>query len=138
MTEVVLEVPFRTPSGNQLSGRHWSTRWLMRQMWAKALWAAMCVAGVRAAGYRRVDLTIERHAASRIKDYDNAVSGLKGVLDAMVEVGIIADDGTTVIMGMRFEQFRSKRNAERTVIRIRVLDPAPSGSSSPTSAPAAP
>lgn len=138
MTEVVLEVPMRTPSGNQLSGRHWSERARMRKLWEKELWVAMAVAGLRRPAYRRVELTIERYAAQPIKDADNYAAGCKPVLDAMVHIGLLLDDSSAVIASLRLVQFASKRKEERTVFRIRALDPASTESSSPTSAPAPP
>jgi hypothetical protein len=118
MTEIALTVPLPTPSGNQLSGYHWRRRHRMKRDWQWGVLAAM--GGVRADWpLKRVEVTIERHTANPIKDLDNAVAGLKPVLDGMVAAGAIADDSEAVVTKLTVVQIAAPRKATRTVIRLR-------------------
>lgn len=129
---MILVVPLRTPSGNQLSGRHWRTRVKLRKLWALAIRVAMTQAKVYGRPeFRRVRVTFVREAALPIKDTDNAYAGLKPVLDAMVEIGLLLDDSQAVVEELVLRQVKAPRAAERTVIELEDLR-APPGSSSPT------
>jgi hypothetical protein len=133
--EIVLEIPIRTPSGNQLSGYHWRKRHRMKRDWYYCLLAAMRTAGV-GPQTGAFDLAFERHAARNI-DVDNAVAGLKAVIDAMVQAGLLVDDRPEYVRSITVKQAKAAKAAERTVIRMRPCLP-PSQSSCPTSAPAPP
>lgn len=122
---IELGVPWRTPSGNQLSGYHWSKRARYRRQWELGLRASMLRNQLYGCPeFARVKLLFIREAATPIKDADNAYAGLKPVLDAMVSIGLLLDDGRAVIEELRIEQVKCRRNAERTLIQIEVLTPA--------------
>lgn len=123
---IELTVPLRTPSGNNLSGYHWSKRVRLRQDWQLMLRVALNAqrhfGELRLA---RVKLEVVRHAAVLIRDHDNLVAGLKPVLDAMVQVGLLVDDGREVIAQLEVRQAKCARKLEHTTLRIEPLAPAP-------------
>lgn len=117
----MLEVPVRTPSGNQLSGYHWRKRHRMKRDWHLLILAAMRQAGA-SEPTGCVDVIVERHAA-RSLDADNAVAGCKVVLDAMVAAGLLVDDRAKYVRSVVVRQIKTPAKAERSVIRLRPVGP---------------
>jgi hypothetical protein len=133
MIEIVLDVPIQLPTGNDLSGRHWSARWRMREEWRHAVWALALEQGIREPRYARVEVLVERHAWRPIRDYDNLYAGFKAAGDSLVAAGLLLDDSTNVITSLKIVQVKAPKGTRRTVLRLRRV-----GSNFPTSAPAPP
>lgn len=52
----------------------------------------------------RATLICERHS-SRPSDFDNRVASFKGVVDGLVEAGVLADDSDDVIIDRKYPRF---------------------------------
>ena len=80
-----------TPSQNTREGQHFMTRHKDKGVW---WWGIRGAAGFlaipRATGKRR--LIIERHARTRPQDESNVHGGCKGLLDDLVQLGLLVDD----------------------------------------------
>lgn len=92
-----LVIPRVTPSLNKLLRLHWTTRRALQRDWGWEVAFAKRKAGVFGwPRYERCTVEIERRAP-RLLDHDNAVGGLKVLLDALVANGLIEDDRPEVI-----------------------------------------
>lgn len=98
-----LLLPAATPSNNIIKGMHFRAYQKTRQGWRLMVLSAL--KGVRpAAPIQRARLVIIRHSAGFL-DWDNALGGLKPLLDCLVSaskrnpdgLGLIADDNPTAM-----------------------------------------
>lgn len=79
-----------SPSLNKYAFSHWRTQYRDKQEWYVALMAAARLANAtKATGKRRV--TVVRHGR-RLLDIDNAIGGLKPILDGMRKLELLVDD----------------------------------------------
>jgi hypothetical protein len=86
-----LRINRATPSQNTRDGQHFMTRHKDKGVW---WWSIRAAAGFleipRATSKRR--LTIERHARTRAQDEANVHGGCKGLVDDLVQLGLLVDD----------------------------------------------
>jgi hypothetical protein len=86
-----LRIDRATPSQNTREGQHWAKRHREKCAWWWSIRAARGFLAIpRATGRRR--LTIERHARTRPQDEANVHGGCKGLVDDLVELGLLVDD----------------------------------------------
>lgn len=92
---IELSFPVPTPSANQLWGHHWSRKARERKKWGWMVRGERLRLQKLGALPERVSLpaviTIDRYGA-RMLDQDNAVSGMKWLIDALVAEGFLVDD----------------------------------------------
>lgn len=86
-----LVITLASPSQNTREKQHWTLRKYGKAMWWKAIRAAPGFLLVpRATGKRR--LTVERHARGVPQDPSNTIGGAKGIIDDLVQLGLLVDD----------------------------------------------
>lgn len=143
-----LEMPEATPSNNSLRGAHFHAYKSLRRRWKGLVCAAagvarparMKAAGSPVAGSASereplplAHIEVERHCAGSL-DWDNALGGLKPLLDCLVSpsarnpdgLGFIVDDSPRCLLAApSMTQHPAKRGQSRTVVRIYALDTAP-------------
>lgn len=99
---LTVRIPGRPPGGNALHRMgHWAVR-KSREEWRDITYlsAAQALAEARIAGTpwtvpKVAQVAAEWHFRTRRRrDYDNLVSGLKPLLDGLVQAGVILDDST--------------------------------------------
>lgn len=142
-----LEMPEATPSNNALRGAHFHAYKSLRRRWRGMVCAAARASGTLPAtewaeasslagsASEREPLSlahieVERHCAGSL-DWDNALGGLKPLLDCLVAPsarnpdgqGLILDDSPRCLpRAPAMTQHLAKRGASRTVVRIYALD----------------
>ena len=113
------------PSTNQLERMHWAVKKRMRSSFAWELVAALGETDMRLpplligpkAPKRRIAITIYR---PRLLDDDNCAGGLKPLLDAMRDLGLLRNDSPKWMDLVKPVQYVSKDN-QRTEILIEDL-----------------
>lgn len=83
------------PKINAADGLHWRTRRDMREAWENRVWA-MSVNRKPVQPLQAARVTVVRHSSSE-PDYDGLVQTGKWLIDALVKIGILADDAPSVI-----------------------------------------
>lgn len=142
-----LEMPEATPSNNSLRGAHFHAYKSLRRRWRGMVCAAATAAVAQPARMKATGSTVagsasereplslahievERHCAGAL-DWDNALGGLKPLLDCLVSPsarnpdgqGFILDDSPRCLpRAPAMTQHTAKRGASRTVVRIYALD----------------
>lgn len=120
-----LEIPFESPSNNTIKAMSSKNYRALRKLWQYRV--------VTALGGRRSKPTlgkaailVTRHCSGQL-DWDNALGGLKPLLDCLVlssrknpsGLGLVEDDNPKFMPYPPFmQQFKSKRDAARTELRI--------------------
>lgn len=92
-------VPGRPPGANDLIRLgHWRIR-AVRQEWKdRTVMAVREIGGVPGAPWSRAQVGVTwRCRLNRRRDFDNLVSGIKPLLDGLVEAGVLEDDSTDVL-----------------------------------------
>jgi Holliday junction resolvase RusA-like endonuclease len=116
---IVVTVPGRPPGGNAL---HRMGHWAVRK--SREEWKAKTVAVVTMDGdpiqHAHVGITW-RCKTNRRRDFDNLVSGIKPLLDGLVEAGVLVDDSTEHILTLG--PFRVESGAERDETEITIEEP---------------
>jgi hypothetical protein len=85
-----LTITMATPSLNKYAFSHWRTQYRDKQEWHAALLVASRQAGAtKATGKRRI--TVLR-CGRKMLDIDNAIGGLKPILDGMRKLELLVDD----------------------------------------------
>ena len=80
-----------TPSQNTREGKHWGSKTREKRTWYWLIRACPNFLAIpRASGKRR--LTIERHARTVPQDPANVHGGCKGIVDDLVQHGLLVDD----------------------------------------------
>lgn len=97
--QVVVSVPGRPPGGNELHRmNHWAVT-KERQFWRESAYLATLVAPRLATPMDRATIAIEwRCKSKRRRDFDNLISGIKPLLDGLVDAGVIRDDSTDCLV----------------------------------------
>lgn len=92
MSEVIIKIPMRTPSLNEMLREHWAERAKEKKTWQQWMMKT------RKIGFARV---VQITSIRRKKlDFDNFVGGCKEViLDNLKATGWIEDDGPDDILG---------------------------------------
>ena len=112
-------LPYEIPSLNTWSKWHWAKQAKERKRYEKWIWVEKhnrhVIRGVKFP-LKNVNIHIISYRFQLITDADNRI--LKGVLDALVNQGIIEDDNEKVIGIPTFEQHVDRKN-RRTVIEIK-------------------
>lgn len=86
----VLYIPVASPSQNGLDRMHWRARRAAKAEWKAMIRAAHGFLDIpRAKGRRK--LTIERHSRG-VLDTQNLIGGAKGIIDNLVQLGLLVDD----------------------------------------------
>ena len=108
-----------TPSLNEIHGKHWGSnvRNKTATMWFLTAALLRSPHVPRAAGKRI--LTIERHGRGRL-DHDNLVGGVKWLVDAIKDRGLIRDDSEEW-MDLRVSQIVRRDVSPHTVVTLEDL-----------------
>lgn len=86
-----LTIPAATPSQNTREGKHWGTKTREKSEWWWLIRGCPNFLSIpRATRKRR--LTIERHARTVPQDPANVHGGCKGIVDDLVQLGLLVDD----------------------------------------------
>lgn len=142
MAGLIIELPFATPSLNELMGWKHGARtrgWKYRRHWQEvrdAVTAELLKAGVpysldlrpgRICRHDRPPLVFslprqrrrvlfERQSAGVLDD-DNLVGGFKAVRDALVDLGVLVDDTREWLLA-EYRQMKAPRGYKRTLLEI--------------------
>lgn len=85
-----IEIPMKCPSQNVTDRMHWTKRRALKSAWMTALVLLRNNPRVpKACGKRR--LTIEAHGRQAM-DTANIIGGTKGIVDNLVQLGLLVDD----------------------------------------------
>ena len=91
----ILRIEKPSPSQNVLDRANWRGRKASKDAWKLLIRGAVNFLDVpRAHGKRR--LTIERHAKGTL-DEQNLIGGAKGIIDDLVQLGLLVDDKPTFL-----------------------------------------
>ena len=114
---LTLGFPITTPSLNTLLRSHWDKRKQLKQGFK---WEILVAGGcedkykINGAKKRRVEIKAFR---SKLLDQDNFIGGLKPLLDGLIELELIHDDGPE-FLDLRAEQIKSAKANQRLEIII--------------------
>ena len=103
------------PSLNTYQRWHWSKRKAIREIYELDILHDMLEYGITSFPLKKCSIVVKSYRHSLIRDADNRI--LKGLLDALVNQGIIEDDNEKVIGVPKYEQFVDRKN-RRTEIYI--------------------
>lgn len=113
-----ITLPFASKSLNAFNKLHWSERNKERERYQTLIWALLRQQSGNIPKHTgHVSIAIVRHAP-RTLDYDNLVGGLKPVIDAIKQLGIIADDTPAVVPHRDYRQMKVPGSQSKTVITI--------------------
>ena len=117
---IKLELPFTTPSNNQLlrKYRHWAVKRRLKVTYMDEIMVALIESGyntvdVQASGKRECKITSHR---KRLLDHDNLVGGMKPLIDAIVKFGMLIDDNEDMC-DLKVGQMKSKH--PKTIIELK-------------------
>jgi hypothetical protein len=115
--KLTFSLPVTTPSLNQLLRTHWSKRKQLKQgfKW-EALVAGACESQYKVNGMKRRRILIRAFRA-RLLDQDNFIGGLKPLLDGLIELELLHDDGPEYLE-LRAEQLKAEKVDQRLEIII--------------------
>jgi len=105
-----------TPSSNEWHKKHWSVYSKIKKAWVQRLGL---VVRPTMYGFSRAEIVVTRIACS-VLDTDNAVAGLKPIIDSLVALGVFPND-TPHYLPQAPQVFQSKavsRNEEGCAITI--------------------
>ena len=115
MEETLKIVVDKTPSLNKLH----SNRWAMLN-WKKKFIKQLRNFEFLCPKQKVKKILVIKRYGSRIYDQDNFIGGLKPLIDAMKEKGIVYDD-TEKWLQLKAEQVKCRRNEEKVEIFITIL-----------------
>lgn len=85
-----LTIPKASPSQNEFAFSHWRKAHASKKLWALLIRASEGFVVVPKATAKR-RLTIERHGRKAL-DVPNLIGGAKGIIDDLVQLGLLVDD----------------------------------------------
>lgn len=111
MSRWTLRIEKPSPSQNEFAFSHWRKAKASKDAWKILIRGAAGFLDVpRAHGRRR--LTIERHAKG-ILDEQNLIGGAKGIIDDLVQLGLLVDDKPACLELAKPVQERLQRGERR-------------------------
>ena len=121
-----LDLPWPTPSNNEIKGMHFTKYRKLRKNWRDAVWIALN-GRLPDESLPLVFIEIDRYSQGIGLDWDNAYGGLKVLLDCLVEsssrnpdgLGLILDDNPACMPAPPLvKQLIAPRGGERTECRV--------------------
>ena len=109
-----------TPSGNVLLRMHHLDRWKFKREWYYRIRSAKGFLGIPKASGPRT-LTVERHGRQTL-DTDNLISGLKGIQDDLVQLGLFLDDTPSLLILETSQHRLTQGQKPHTILVIRDVD----------------
>lgn len=118
-----ITIPIKCPSQNVRERRHWTKNDTEKQAWWFATGSERNKLGIpKATGKRR--LTIEAHGP-RTMDEANILGGTKGIVDNLVQMGLLRDDTPSCLEHGTPIQVKTRKGEKPfTVLILRDVDPA--------------
>jgi hypothetical protein len=117
---LTVSLPVVTPSLNTLLRSHWHKRKQLKQgfKW-ELLVAGACEPRykINGAKKRRIEVKAFR---SRLLDHDNFIGGLKPLLDGLIELELLHDDGPE-FLELKAEQLKASKTDQKLEIIIEDL-----------------
>nr|WP_320131982.1 hypothetical protein [uncultured Holophaga sp.] len=111
MTCWTLRIEKACPSQNEFAWAHWRKAKSSKDAWKLLIRGASGFLDIpRARGKRR--LTIERHARGTL-DEQNLIGGAKGIIDDLVQLGLLVDDKPAFLELGRPVQARLQKGERR-------------------------
>ena len=110
--KIEFTIPWPTPSLNQWQRMHWSKRQTAKKSYA----LGVLIKVGRHNTTVPVSVVITRYSSGKL-DHDNLVGGCKGLVDAMVHVGLAVDDSPEWIT-VEYKQEKCTRKKARTEVVI--------------------
>lgn len=104
------------PSQNVRDRWHWRSRHADRRAWMVWLRCCMREPAVKPSCHMYVKITSKR--AKLIADYANYVGGAKGLVDALVEVGLLRDDSDKWATITYHQEEAVRKHQRCTVVEI--------------------
>jgi len=114
---LTVSLPVVTPSLNTLLRSHWHKRKQLKQgfKW-ELLVAGACEPQYKINGMKRRRVLIKAFRA-RLFDRDNFIGGLKPLLDGLIELELLHDDGPE-FLDLKAEQLKARRIDQRLEIIV--------------------
>lgn len=120
MPDNVIVIYQRIQSQNTFHGAHWRLKDSDRKNWIIRL---LCAIGPRyKPGTMQVKMKIVSYRNKLILDKANLIGGAKGLVDAIVNVGLLYDDSDKYA-DITYKQYQVPRAEERTEIIIEDFEP---------------
>lgn len=120
MWRMCISVPGKLHPGlNQWQRMHWSKRRREKKAWESEIWAQMLDEGVRVPEVPlcKARVFVVRWHTGQPLDRDNFI--VKGILDALVGLGVLQDDKPEVVYALEIDQQRvSTRGEVMTTIEV--------------------
>jgi hypothetical protein len=108
-----LRIDKASPSQNAFAFSHWRKAKASKDAWKMLIRCAKGFLEVpKATGKRR--LTIERHS-SGLLDEQNLIGGAKGIIDNLVQLGLLVDDRPE-LLELHAKQVKSSRAGAHTLL----------------------
>jgi hypothetical protein len=112
-----VSLPVTTPSLNTLFRTHWNKRKQLKQSFKwELLIAGACESQYKINGAKKRRVAIKAFR-SRLLDQDNFIGGLKPLLDGLIELELLHDDGPDYLE-LRAEQLKTGKADQRLEIII--------------------
>lgn len=118
-------IPEELPSLNKWQNMHWGERDRMKKRFEKWIFAELWrirevnvyvdVNTFWEPKFKKAKVIVHTYRWSLVKDEDNKI--VKGLLDALVNEGVIIDDSTEVIESMEYNQSVDRKH-RRTLIQV--------------------
>ena len=115
--KLTVSLPIATPSLNTLLRAHWNKRKQLKQAFKwELLVAGACEDKYKVNGAKNRRVAIKAFRA-RLLDQDNFIGGLKPLLDGLIELELIHDDGPEYL-DLKAEQIKARRIDQRLEIIV--------------------
>ena len=115
---MILRIDKFIRSQNEFTGRHWKKKHQDTKEWEWSIRAATSRPLPIAAGKMKVKITSMRRY---LLDVGNLIGGAKGLIDALVRLGVIKDDSPKWAH-ITYEQKKCYPNAAQTIIEVQKYD----------------
>lgn len=116
-----LLIPLEVPSQNTRDKWHWSKRSRETKAWERYIRAYIRPGDLDKATGKRL-VTIRAYRRQRCRDAANLVGGCKGLIDALVRVGLLIDDDRAHAEFTYAEEVASKSPMKRASTKIEIED----------------
>lgn len=108
-----LRIEAASPSQNAFAFSHWRKAKASKDAWKMLIRCAKGFLEIPKAEGKRT-LTIERHSPREL-DEPNLIGGAKGIIDNLVQLGLLVDDKPK-FLDLRVKQVKVKKAGEHTLL----------------------
>ena len=110
-------IPRKPPTPNEWTTKHWRVYYDIKKIWGTELRHALGFASPPATGRRIIEAQRELGPREREFDHDNAVGGLKPIIDVLAGLGWVVSDASFHLRVVVADGRRTPNSGLRLVIR---------------------